>query len=193
MAAQYKIIVCEGGDFGELCQDFIEDAWKIFFKICGVEDIEEACNVKRQELINEWEKEDLKNCMTRYNLNETTYARGLKELGPEFHLLEPEDKIRIGIVEGKRDPDNPNAVTQISFIKSPEGMMIPDVILVFLDVLKTEPMLEDKIKTLLYHEFIHACGDVKFNNPKIIDGHIRYDMVAVECVKELHENRVNTE
>jgi len=174
---------CDGGDKGKKCRDLIDNACKTFFKI-GIKRIENICNNKRINFIEEWQNKNEKDSMREFDLS-ISYIDGIKEISPSYTLIEPEE-INIHIIEGKTSKvNNGQAAMEICPLDKDFKKWLLNVYLDVMDYSNDNLRwkgFEESIPEIVYHELLHACGDHPWNNKH--DGILRHNIIGITSVKE---------
>jgi len=174
---------CDGGEKGKLCREIAEKAFQKFFA-CGLERIENACNMKRKSLIAAWQTKNPDAAMVEYELP-IPYTRGIEEITPPFVLKEPVS-IEMYLLEGRRSEVHPYAPMNITYNKDFTRLILN----VYLDLIKYSggnvqiPEARESVEELVYHELLHACGDVKY------DGILRHNLIGIASVNDLLGKKV---
>ena len=183
-----KLVIrqCDGGKKGELCREITEKAFQNFFSY-GVERIADACNTKRKSLIAAWQAKNPEAAMDEYDLS-IPYRRGIEEITPPFMLKEPES-VEVYLLEGSRSEVHPYAPMDITDISANEDFTSLRVN-IYLDLIKYSggnvrvPAARESVEELVYHELLHACGDVQYY------GILRHNLIGIASVNELLRNKV---
>ena len=164
----------------------IKTAIKEFFDLCSVEEIEGTCNNKRLELLTDWGSKPKDDPIMELGIHTITYAIGIKEITNQYKLTKPE-RLEVIFSDGKSYVNEGNAAMEINIQTNQ------------IYVYKGSFNLRDggyywgdmSIKDVLYHELLHACGDVQY------DGIIRHNFIGVESIKQLikekYEREINKE
>ena len=162
----------------------VQKAFEKFFNI-EIKEIEKCCNNKREELLNEFKREDQNDIMKEYNI-QATFKEGIEELTQIFQLSIPTE-INIEIVEKERSTINPNLPADCC---STDGNIKKRyAIRFFLDKLDFSNNnlkwinFEESVEDIAYHEFFHTCGEDKEIGKH--DGTLRINKIGIKCIKEL--------
>lgn len=173
-----------------ICKDNIIKTSNQFFSL-DIDQIEFSLNERRKYLLAQWSNKGFHNKIIYKNKEiEYTYDKGLCELAKDFKLYQPKN-IDINIISGFHK--NPAEL----IFSSGSGCGEFDIdhcyyrfekvsINVYIDILDLENdvlVWTDRnpyyFTEILYHELLHACGDI------ICDGIIRHNLVGIDVIKEL--------
>ena len=181
---QLIIRQCDGGERGTACKEMIAKAVSQFFS-SGVKNIEDACNRKRALLLNAWRSKGQQTIMVEYGLD-IPYQRGIEEIAPPFELVEPKT-IELYILERERSHLNNGLATMD--VRPLSESFDEWRLNAYLDVINPSvnpAHREDLVRSIeeaIFHELLHACGDVPWKGKH--DGVLRQNLIGVGCVQEL--------
>jgi hypothetical protein len=188
----------QGGEKGQFVSS---ETQKILRKLLSIplQRIEDECNKVAGKYRNLWNTKNSSDIMNEYGLPNTTYKDGLRELDPEF-LLSCPSTIRMYIRDVHVDAilhekkNNHDAAAAVSFSKTSTSeidLQNPSL-QVFLPTLEVK---DSKIiwihrpltsfTSIIIHEFLHLCGEVKGPQRDIVDGVIKHTMIGTEAIEPL--------
>lgn len=176
---------CDGGEGGEACKEIIERAFSQFF-VCGVKNIEDACNCKRVLLLNEWRSKPQQTIMVEYGLD-IPYRRGIEEIAPPFELAEPKT-VELYILQRERSRLNSGLATMDirPLSENLDEWRLNAYLDLMMDRSGDPAQRKDLVRSIedaTFHELLHACGDVPWKGKH--DGVLRQNLIGVGCIKEL--------
>ena len=181
---EIKAQVCEGGQAGKEIYDLVFRIANKFFSL-NLADIANACNERRNLLVNCWRQKDPASLMREYGLPDIPYSKGVAEAAPPFELFEPQimsicvwctrvstgnqglAAMEVEVLEESRHARVHVYLRQFDKVGGRfhwKGFCMP---------------LED----ILIHELLHACGDVPWRGRP--DGVVRHNIIGVEAIKPL--------
>ena len=182
---QLIIRQCDGGERGKACKEIIKKAFGQFFA-CGVKNIEDACNRKRALLLNEWRGKAQQTIMLEYGLD-IPYQRGVEEIAPPFELAEPKT-VELYILQRERSRLNNGLATMDirPLSKNFDEWRLNAYLDLMMDPSGDPAPQKDLVRSIeeaMFHELLHACGDVPWKGKH--DGVLRQNIIGVRCIKEL--------
>ena len=148
-------------------------------------------NVIELQTCEKWSEKNPNDFMIECNLEHTTYASGIGELDPPFLLAAPLT-VRIQVFDFRKDVLDPQSNREVRAsvdYADPENPKL----MIFLPTLKvtnstiTLTHFKKSFKSVIIHEFLHLCGEVKTPTHDIVDGVIRHTKVGTEAIEPLIE------
>jgi hypothetical protein len=181
-------------DGGAKGQTIYSETRKILDRLLSIDlhDIENECNRIAKVYHGIWSTKNLNDFMVEYGLEHTTYGSGIRELDPPFLLTAPLT-VHIQVFDFRVDvlylqySNNREAAAAV-----PSGDPMNPKLMIFLPTLEVinstitwthRPMIS--FKSVIIHEFLHLCGEVKTQTRDIVDGVIRHTMVGTEAIESL--------
>jgi hypothetical protein len=160
--------------------------------------IQDECNKVANKYRDLWNTKNPNDIMNEYGLPITTYKDGLRELDPAFLLTCP-STIRLNICELYIDAKFPkeknrNVASCVSFsrISSSEIDLQNPILHIFLPTLEVKDSTITwphrpavSFTSIIIHEFLHLCGEVKTPQRGIVDGVVRHTMIGTEAIEPL--------
>lgn len=154
--------------------------------------IEKECNRVANAYRNIWSTKNPNDFMIEYGLEYTTYESGIRELNPPFLLAAPLT-VHIQVFDSQIDElypqysANSNAAAGVLY-----GDPMNPKLMIFLPTLEVTNSTitwthrnRTSFKSVIIHEFLHLCGEVKTPTRDIIDGVIRHTMVGTEAIEPI--------
>jgi hypothetical protein len=184
----------EGGDRGQIVSLETQKILNMLLSL-GVENIQNECNSVANRYHNLWNKRNLTDFMTEYDLQHISYECGIRELYPPFSLIEP-STIRLNVLNscmnelGPQYSDKRDVAAGVFFLDT----MNP-VLVIFLPTLEVSGLTitwknyATTFKSVIIHEFLHLCGDVKTPTKEIVDGVIRHTRIGSEALENLKRRK----
>ena len=154
--------------------------------------VENECNRVAALYREKWNAIDPNDFMLEYNLEHTTYADGIRELHHPFSLTMPLT-VHIQFFDSRIDTIYPQYTANR---EAAAGVLSGDAmnpkLMIFLPILEVtnstitwthRPGIS--YKSIIIHEFLHLCGEVKAPTRDIVDGVIRHTKVGTEEIEPL--------
>ncbi len=183
----------DGGDRGQIVSFEVQKILNMLLSL-GVEYIQNECNSVANHYRDLWSKRNPTDFMTEYGLQDVTYESGINELYPSFSLVEP-CTIRLNVLNSRMNELGP----QYSDKRDVAAGVLPDamnpVLMIFLPTLEISGSTITWInyvptfKSVITHEFLHLCGDVKTPEKEIVDGVIRHTKIGTEALERLERRK----
>ena len=175
----------DGGDKG---QAVYSETIKILDRLFRLDlhYVENECNRVADSYREKWSTKNPNDFMIEYDLEHTTYANGIRELYPHF-LLDIPSSVYIHVYDYLYSS---NRETPALTVVNPADPKNPNL-MIFLPALElinstiTLKRLKTSFKSIIIHEFLHLCGDIKTPMRDIVDGIIRHTKVGTEAIEPL--------
>jgi hypothetical protein len=156
--------------------------------------VENECNRVANSYREIWSLKNPNDFMIEYGLKHTTYANGIRELDPPF-LLTPPLTVHIQVLDFRIDVLDPqysnNRETAAATVLNPADPKNPKL-MIFLPTLELTSSTitwthrpSTLFRSVIIHEFLHLCGEVKTPTRDIVDGVIRHTKVSTEAIEPL--------
>jgi hypothetical protein len=179
----------EGGDRGQIVSFETQKILNMLLSF-GVENIQNECNNVANHYRDLWSKRNPTDFMTEYNLQDISYECGIRELYPQFLLVEP-STIRLNVLNSCLNELYPQYLDRRNVAAAVfPGPMNP-VLMIFLPTLEVNGLtitwtnFATTFKSVIMHEFLHLCGDVKTPTRDIVDGVIRHTRIGTQALENL--------
>jgi hypothetical protein len=124
--------------------------------------------------------------MSDYDMPNTPFGVGCKELEPSFELFEP-DTFHAKILDSYCPWNQKTASTTGHSLEDRMNPLIT-IYLKALEVTNSQIIwtgFSDSFETIINHELLHACGDSPVLRKEVHDGIIRHNKVAKEAIASL--------
>jgi hypothetical protein len=179
-----------GGPKGQTMYSETKRILDMLFRI-DLHVVENECNRVAKSYRNVWNAKNPSDHMIKEYLPNLTYREGVKELYPDFLLTAP-STVHVRIFDLYMDTLNseyaPNHDAAAGVLPHPSD----PILMIFLPTLEVEGLKitwrhrpSTTFRSIIIHEFLHLCGEVKTPQRDIIDGVIRHTMVGREAIEPL--------
>jgi hypothetical protein len=183
-------------DGGTKGQTVFSETRRILDKLFSIDlhRIENECNKVANLYRDKWARKNPNDFMIEEDLQHTTYENGIRELHPPFSLTAP-SIVHIQVFDFCIDVLDPrysnNRKTPAATEFNPADPENPKL-MIFLPTLEVINSTitwihgpKTLLKSVIIHEFLHLCGDVKSSTRDIVDGVIRHTRVGIEAIEHL--------
>jgi hypothetical protein len=147
--------------------DLVREAVLAFLR-AGARAVEQACNRRRLAVLDYLRALSRDRHLPEWGLPNITVEVAMQEASPQFVLADAPDPLRVNL-RPNRHPRSPDASMSYDCDRG--------VILIHLPALAL--IQEGKIQLIVWHEMLHACGDLK------PDGIVRHNKIGVDAVLQL--------